>query len=157
VYADEHHAVTICDNVILTYSTSAPNPTFLRHWARAADQLVSKRGTITAVTIIDSTCRPPDDVSRKAIHACISKHSHHIDCFAYVVEGQGLGAAAIRTALALLSLVARYPFPLKVFGSLPEAAPWMLAHAPDALSRQASGLIPAAQMMRNRLGAASAI
>ena len=46
---------------------------------------------------------------------------------ATVIEGSGFRAAAVRTAVASLFLLARPPFPHKVFGDLAEGAGWVIA------------------------------
>jgi hypothetical protein len=153
LYCDEHHCISIYGNAILTYSTDPPNPVYLQHWTRATERLVDKTsGSISVVTLIDSRSRAPDELSKRAIRATIGKHSQHIANFAYVVEGTGFGAAAMRSALSLISLAARYPFPQRVFSSLEAAAPWILntADAPR-LGMGPTSLIAAAELMRGQV------
>jgi hypothetical protein len=153
LYCDEHHCIVVYGNAILTYSTDPPNPMYLQHWTRATEQLADKTsGSISVVTLIDSRSRAPDELSKKTIRATIGKHSQHIANFAYVVEGTGFGAAAMRSALSLISLAARYPFPQRVFSSVEAAAPWILNTA-DAgrFGMDAASLIAAAALMRGQV------
>jgi hypothetical protein len=52
-----------------------------------------------------------------------------------VIEGEGFGAAALRSAISLMSLAARYPYPQKVFKRVSDATAWILprmsAELPD--------------------------
>jgi len=57
---------------------------------------------------------------------------------ATVVEGTGFRAAAVRTALASMFLIARPSFPHKVFGDLMESAEWLIATAERAATMHAS-------------------
>ncbi len=126
IYADGQHCIGIQGNVILTYSTEVPHPKYLAAWAAATDRLVASEGPlISVITIIDSDVRAPSEPSKAAIRATIGRHRQNIHAFAYVVEGHGFAAAAMRSALSLISLAARYPFPQKVFASIEDAAPWV--------------------------------
>ena len=126
VYSDEHHSTFISGNVILTCSTQPPNPRYLAAWDQAMSGLARRvEGPICVVTIIDSGTPPPDEASRKAIRHSINKHRHRIAALAYVVEGHGFGAAALRSVLSVISLTARYPFPQKIFATTSEASAWV--------------------------------
>jgi hypothetical protein len=103
-----------------------PHPAYLAAWAAATDRLVARGGLpLSVITIIDSNVRAPSEPSKAAIRATISRHSRNIHAFAYVVEGRGFGAAAMRSAISLISLAARYPFPQRVFSRIEDAAPWV--------------------------------
>jgi len=140
IYQDAMHVISVCENTVLTYSSDAPNPRFLEVWAETV-QLVADQCSdgLLAMTLIDPQARPPEDPARVQIRNTVLRHAADINAFAYVVEGEGFGAAAVRGALSLISLAARYPFPMKVFARVEDAAPWLLsrrkraaAHAEDA-------------------------
>jgi hypothetical protein len=58
----------------------------------------------------------------------------------------------VRSALSLINLAARYPFPLKVFGSVEEAVPWMLNRSdPGAARNSAANLVSVANSLRGEL------
>jgi hypothetical protein len=128
VYQDAVHVISVCENTILTYSSDAPNTRYLVAWARTVESVAEQYPDgILAITLIDRHARAPDDVSKAHIRNTVLRHAAEIKAFAYVVEGEGFGAAAIRSALSLMSLAARYPFPMKVFGRVEDAAPWVLS------------------------------
>jgi hypothetical protein len=113
------------------------------------------------MTIIHSGARAPSETSKKAIRSTISRHCNHIHSFAYVVEGRGFGAAAMRSALSLISLAARYPFPQKVFATVAEGQDWIVSRTPEgAPGIMSNGLILVADRMRaevRRLATAVAV
>jgi hypothetical protein len=126
VYTDQHHSVSLCGPVIVTFSSDAPNPRYLLAWDQATAKLAARvTGPIFVLTIIDGVTPTPDEPSRKAIRHTIVRHQDRIGAFAYVVEGRGFGAAAIRSAVSLMSLAARYPFSQKVFSNVTEASHWL--------------------------------
>ena len=153
VYQDARHVIAVCENTVVTYSDDAPNPRFLDAWTRTVEEVAGQFPTgLQAMTIIDSRVRAPDDDSRVRIRETVMRHANELKAFAYVVEGEGFGAAALRGAISLISLAARYPFPMKVFGHVAEAAPWMLNRANQGTKRSsAAKLVSVASSLRGEL------
>jgi hypothetical protein len=153
VYSDKDHCVSLYGNVILSFSLQPPNPHYLRAWTAAMDRLVaSSVEPIAVVTIIDSQARPPDEASKNAIRACLSKHATHTCAFVYVVEGKGFAAAAMRSVLSLISMAARYPFPQKAFSTPQDAAAWVVQRTPATLaSANISEMVSVIETMRHQL------
>jgi hypothetical protein len=155
VYADGQHCIGVHSKVILTYSTDVPHPAYLAAWAVATDRLITRDGPpLSVITIIDSNVRAPSEPSKAAIRATISRHSPNIHALAYVVEGSGFAAAAMRSALSLISLAARYSFPQKVFSSIEDAAQWVTKGVPEGAS--VPQLIEIAGSMRAAVKASAA-
>jgi hypothetical protein len=150
VYADEHHSIAVSGNVILSYSKQPPNPRYLAAWDRTASRLATQ-GTIFAFTIIDGNSPTPDEPARQAIRQAIGRHEKQLSALAYVVEGRGFGAAAVRSALSLISLAARYPFPQRVFATAPEAAAWLAAAR--GTTSNVPNLLSTVELMRSSSGA----
>jgi len=153
VYQDEKHVIAVCENTVFTYSDDAPNPHFLDAWTRTVEQVAAQfQDGLYAMTIIDSRVRAPDDASRLHIRTTVMRHAAQLKAFAYVVEGEGFGAAALRGAISLMSLAARYPFPMKVFGHVEEAVPWMLKHPTLGAKRTSMAkLVRLANSLRSEL------
>jgi hypothetical protein len=155
IYVDEHHVMAGVGSALLTYSRSVPNPRYLAAWTLELNRRVSDLGApISIVTVIDSRTRAPDETSKNTIRNTIMRNIKHIAAFVYVVEGDGFGAAAMRSTLALITLVARYPFPQKVFASIDEAGPWLRLQAPSGISRypvDPSALVEMVDSMRMHL------
>jgi hypothetical protein len=159
VYQDAQHVISVCENAVLTYSSHAPNPSFLDAWTRTVELVTEQfQGGLLAITMINPRAHAPDDVSKAHIKRTVLRHAARITAFAYVVEGEGFGAAGVRSALSLISFAARYPFPLKVFGHTEDAVPWMLDRPNQGLDRpSAAKLISAANALRGQLGANAAV
>jgi hypothetical protein len=155
VYRDAQHVIAVYQDTILTYSGGAPTSEYLDGWARTVEQVAVRFPTgILAVTIIDRDARAPDDSGRARVRSAVERHADSIRAFAYVVEGEGFGAAAVRSAVSLISIAARYPFPLKVFGRVEEAVPWVLsctAHQAAGRALDAAKLIEIAHSLRGQI------
>ncbi|HXE85360.1 MAG TPA: hypothetical protein VN524_01010, partial [Hyphomicrobiaceae bacterium] len=133
LYSDRDHCLAIHGNAVISYSLQPPNPAFLAAWTAAVERLVKATdAAISVVTVIDSQARPPDDGSKREIRDTVTRHRRRIGTFAYVIEGHGFGAAALRSMISLISLAARYPFPQKVFASINDASAWTAQHTPTA-------------------------
>ena len=160
VYRDAQHVIAVYQDTILTYSGGAPNPEYLDGWARTVEQVAVGFPTgILAVTIIDRDARAPDDDGRARIRKAVLRHAESIRAFAYVVEGEGFGAAAVRSAVLLISLAARYPFPQKVFGHVEDAVPWILScttHQTGGRALDAAKLVEIARSLRGQLRGSAA-
>ncbi len=159
IYRDGEHVVVVCRNAVLTYSRSGPNPRFLEAWDATVERIVHDfNAPLLAMTIIESGAKPPDEDCRRRIRSTLDRNAERIGGFAYVVEGEGFGAAAIRSALSLITMAARFPFPLKVFGHVEDAVPWLLKRPSVAESRApgAVQLVSAAQFVRGHLRAVAA-
>jgi hypothetical protein len=132
-YLDHDHCLSVLGNAVVSFSLQPPNPRFLEVWTASVDQVVAQtNGPISVIIIIDSNARAPDEVSKRAILNTVFRHRAAIGAFAYVIEGQGFGAAALRSAVSLISLAARYPFPQKVFKAAGDGAVWALGHVPSS-------------------------
>jgi hypothetical protein len=155
VYQDAQHVICVCQNTVLTYSGDAPNPRYLDAWARTVQLVAEQYPTgVLVITLIDRHAHVPDDASKAHIRNTVLRHADQIGAFAYVVEGEGFGAAAVRSALSLISLAARYPFPQKVFGRAEDAVPWMLSRPGrqgERHTQDAAKLIGVANSLRGLL------
>ncbi|HEY3256032.1 MAG TPA: hypothetical protein VGJ91_18865 [Polyangiaceae bacterium] len=151
--------ITVCENAVLSYSSDGPNPRYLDAWTRTVERVVAQfRQGLLAITVIDCRAHAPDDASKAHIRNTIMRHAAELKAFAYVVEGEGFGAAAVRSALALISLAARYPFPMKVFGRVEEAVPWTLSRFEQGIVRcDAAELVRVAHSLRAQLRSVAAV
>jgi hypothetical protein len=132
-YLDHDHCLSVLGNAVLSFSLQPPHPRFLAMWTGAVDQVVAASdGPISVIIVIDSLSRAPDEVSKRAILNTVLRHRTAIGAFAYTIEGHGFGAAALRSAVSLISLAARYPFPQKVFKTVADGAVWTLGHVPSS-------------------------
>ena len=82
------------------------------------------------LTIVEANAPVPAADVRKALAAVLADFSRSIKASAVIFEGQGFSAAAVRSVVTGLTLIARQSYPHKVFGSLAEASAWMLPQLP---------------------------
>jgi len=151
LYSDQEHCLSVFGNTVLSFSLQPPNPQFLEAWTAAVERLAKRsKGPISVMTIVDGRCPPPGDAAKAAIRDTVVRYSREIGAFAYVIEGDGFGAAAVRSAVTMIGLVARYPFPQKVFKDASAACSWMIDLVPVSdPTKTGSDMLSAVSMMRS--------
>jgi Asp-tRNA(Asn)/Glu-tRNA(Gln) amidotransferase A subunit family amidase len=133
VYADEMHRTVAFHNVTVSYSRDEPTAPFLNAWT---DKVRELRRTypkgIGVLIVIDSDAKPPSEEVRELVTKVLRDMGSSILGLAHVVEGRGFMAASKRSALSLVTLVARFPFPIKIFDAADLGIAWLLSRMGDA-------------------------
>src|SRR4051812_25079756 len=108
-YSDAHHCIGTCGNVIITYSRAEPNQAYLTKWKGLAHELLRAHPDgIGVIIVIDGAAPPPSESIRAAIKKTMLDLGTRLKAASLVVEGSGFLAAGKRSAMSLISLVARY-------------------------------------------------
>lgn len=87
------------------------------------------------LTVVEANAPVPGADVRKALAAVLADFSRSIKVSAVVFEGQGFSAAAVRSVVTGLTLIARQAYPHKVFASLAEAGAWMIPQLPRPVTQ----------------------
>ncbi len=155
VFSDDEHCMRTVGNVIVTYTRAPPSPAYLDAWAEEAAKVVRECGDFVVYTVISSSAAAPSEEAKSEIRKVMTRYKERIRGVAYAVEGTGFAAAAMRSALALISLVARYPYPQKIFSTAGEASAWIAGLSPlrgsKAVAVAGSQLDTAVEAMRAEL------
>ncbi len=77
------------------------------------------------VTVVEAAAEMPDAGARDELARLFRSLSTSVICSALVFEGDGFRAATVRALTTTINLVARQPFPHKVFATVGDAAKWM--------------------------------
>jgi len=136
------HVSAVFQNVIISYSVAEPNTGYMADWVKTIVELSrdNPRG-VASIIVIDGSAKPPSEEIRADIKRAIAQAGPHLRGLAQVVEGTGFGAAAKRSALSVITLVARFPFPIKIFSTRREAAFWVKEMLSDpSLGKRYEGL-----------------
>lgn len=104
---------------------------------------------IGLVTVVEESAPMPPSDARDALAQFLERASSHIKVSAVAFEGSGFRAAAVRSVVAGLTMVARQSYPHKVFASVEEGAAWMSPQMPNPTS--AKDLSEAVAELRQRL------
>jgi len=77
------------------------------------------------ITLVEAKASMPETAERNAIAELLRSFGEKIAASALIFEGEGFRAAAVRSVVAGLNLLARQPYPHKVFGTSEEASNWL--------------------------------
>lgn len=104
------------------------------------------------MTIVEAGAAMPPAEARDALARQLAEHGEHIRCSAVVYEGAGFRAAAVRSVVTGLSLLAKQPFPHKVFATVNAASAWMAGLLPQG-GLPTRDLVQAISDVRETVGA----
>lgn len=126
-------------NVLVTvWRRSATAPLIRRVAPCQRDFMRRFPGGFTLLTIVEPQGREfSAEASAEAVK--LGRESHpYIRAHAYVIEGRGFVAAAVRSIVAGVALLTRFQAPQQVFDTVGEAVPWIVgiaeAHGAEPLS-----------------------
>lgn len=109
---------------------------------------------VAQLTIVEPGAPMPSAATRDALAAVLRDFATTIKVSGVCFEGAGFRAAAVRSVVTGINLVAKQPFPHKVFATVNAAASWLGPSLPEgpAPSRE---IVEAVADLRTRLGAVS--
>jgi hypothetical protein len=153
VYSDGLHCIAVAGSCIIAYSKQPPDTKYFAFWHSIVSGVVAQQpGKLSILVIIDSGSRSPDESQRRLIASATQRYAQSIERFAYVVEGRGFAAAALRSAISLISLATRTPYRQKVFATVEEAAVWLVQAAGETgPGRDARALSALVHTMRDKV------
>ena len=91
---------------------------------------------IGMLTIIEQHAPAPDGQARAKL-ADLMRNADYIKASGVAFEGSGFRAAMVRSIIAGLSMIARQPYPHRVFSNLPDTLDWLI---PELNQRSDSNL-----------------
>ena len=125
-YRNEAHCIAWSGNVQVILSLEPPTSEVMRKIISGLEALAARCACSTgALLVINSDCPPPNEEARRYIRAELARSS--MVAAAQIVEGTGFRGAAMRAVLSMVQLASRAPYPMAVFGNVPEGASWLTA------------------------------
>lgn len=105
------------------------------------------------LTIIEQGAPMPSSEVRTALARFMTVAARVIKSSAVAFEGAGFRAAAVRGVVTGLTMLARQPYPHKVFATTPEAARWLAGSLKETakLDVDSVALIGALEALRERV------
>ena|SRR5258706_8711818 len=111
-------------------------------------------GGVGLLTIVEPRAPLPPSDARDALAAYLAEAAASIKYSAVVFEGDGFRAAAVRGVVTGLTLLARPPYPHKVFANVQQAVGWFSANFMDG-NKPVVGtveMVAAINELRKRIG-----
>ena len=121
----DDHIVATWQNVVILVWKRETTTAALDALRKAHDQVAAKHeGAVFLLTIVEERAPMPPSATRDALAGFLKMLERSVELSAVVHEGAGFRAAAVRSVVTGVSLVARLPYPHKVFATVAEAAAW---------------------------------
>jgi len=125
-YLGDELCIALIGPLLVSIARDEPTADLVKQIRVALGQLERLYGKHCGLlVIVRSNVRPPTEVARERIRAALEAVGGVIVCGSYVIEGEGFVAAANRGALSMMLMLNRRGFPLKVFGTIREAVPYL--------------------------------
>src|SRR5262249_34587794 len=98
-------------------------------WRTLLQKIATTSDAICLLTVVEPDARPPPSEVRDALAGVLGEFGKLIKFSAVAFEGTGFRAAMVRGVVTGLTLLARMPYPHKVFAGVEEAVRWMCSNA----------------------------
>jgi hypothetical protein len=105
--------------------------------AAFTDFAVSNAGGKVLLTIVSRSASSPSSAARHELATFLTKAAVYLRCSAVIMEGTGFRAAAVRSVVTALNMLAKYPYPHRVC-DLEDAIGMFAQELPRATGRPVS-------------------
>ena len=124
---------------------------------QAFDRFAAKIGhPVGLLTVVEEAAPLPSTAAREAIATFLRNNGARVRASAVVFEGSGFRAAAVRSVVVGLTMLANQPFPHRVFSTIDKAREWFVENLGDERQvRSASALARAVDTIRGAKAAAA--
>jgi hypothetical protein len=128
LYSGDDYCAALVGPVAVLVGRDRPGPLLPKHGAAWTKQLAARYPAGCGFMIVlRSEAPPPNDETRARVTGFFEGCAQNAIAGAIVIEGSGFVAATIRGFFGAYSLATGYRFRLKVYSSVDEAAPAMIA------------------------------
>lgn len=141
LYVGGDHCISLHDNVLLLVAKNDPEPSFTSLLPTIVRRLKAEAaGPVGFLVVVTADAPPPADEARARLRAAFDTFNASMAFGALVVERTGFVGASMRSVVNVLVLASRPTYPMKVFGSIDDAARWVVQTQGEAEGRSAPAL-----------------
>lgn len=127
VFTDERLRIGTVGSLLIVAYKGENSAADLQHVDREEGLLVARYGKISMLSVVlptKSMARVKDDLKKAALEL-VQKYRAHLVADVIVIPPQGISGTIVRTFLVAFSLLARNPYPSKVFTRAEDALTWL--------------------------------
>jgi hypothetical protein len=120
------HVFGLWKNVVVAVWAATANAERVARFAAVASKAGERfSGLRSNVHVVVESAGLPGDEARAASSGLMNARQKQVACVALVVQGTGFWSGAIRGAMTHVHMQANTAVPLRMFGSMDEAARWL--------------------------------
>jgi serine/threonine protein kinase len=156
VACDRDHCIGTWRNFLLVLWRGQTRVVSVEATRPVLEQLARRSpNSVGMISIVEDHAPAPSAEARAAIARLFASVAKDVVASAVAVEGTGFRAAFVRGVVTSLTMLARQPFPHKVFPGLQEAAAWLTPQGPFVAPHTATAnqLVDAVTRWRAEYGA----
>lgn len=120
--APRHYEVTRCENILIVVHRTGSATPLVAEMPGHFERIFKNHSQVGLLLVVKEGCKPPEGSARDKTNELFRLYSQRLRS-AVVMEGSGFWAAAVRSALTLISLNASHP--MKIFTTVEEGAHWL--------------------------------
>ena len=115
-------AVSTFENILVVVHRTGPAAPLVAEMPGHFEKICKKYPQVGLLLVVKEGCKPPEGAARDKTNSLFRLYGHQLRS-AVVMEGSGFWAAAVRSALTLISMNASHP--MKIFTTVEEGANWL--------------------------------
>lgn len=131
----DHHCVAEWDAFLVVIWRQLTTQAGIASVAEALDHAIAAGQRLGVFIVIEPTAAPPAAAERKALAEVFSSRADVVVAVAVVPAGSGFRASMVRGVVTGLSLIARFPYPYKVFDNIDTAAAWLAPQLTESATK----------------------
>lgn len=116
-------------NVHISIYRATPSVELLKLDQRHHEALAATVGSTVVCTVSAFGIKLPDSDARDLASELVRKNARFVRAAATLTEGDGFWASAARSAVTAVFLLARQPYPSRVFADVMECGAWLSGYA----------------------------
>jgi hypothetical protein len=128
------------ENILIVQHRSGPAASLVAEMPDHFERIFKSQTQVGLLLVVKEGCKPPEGPARDKTNELFRLYGHRLRS-AVVMEGSGFWAAAVRSALTLISMNANHP--MKIFTTAEEGANWLCRE----LARQGLGKVTVSQVL----------
>lgn len=128
---DRHHCLAVYRHLNIQCWDETHVDAVQDNIERLGTLLEQSTGAIACLVVLEPDASPPDSNARRKLDELAELLMSRSTCLAYVYQGSGFRAAAIRGVMVALTLLGRRRVPTRIFATIPPALAFMTEHLSD--------------------------
>jgi hypothetical protein len=122
---NESFRVGLAGDLVVFYHFAPMTAVTVEQVRQVFDRMVATKSRFANLVVMQEGLPAPSSEFRDGMIRVVRERADHVAGLALIIQGKGFGAAALRAALAGMTLLARTRYPIKAFATVSEGTRWL--------------------------------